>query len=251
MTTEGINKMIKKLLLKTRIPFIQDTILNNNPELVYYCPVTEDNILSIYNLMDKVKTYHELSDADKKLINKMDTVFQKHKDLPSKSKKTYTEYHTKDALFQEHTDMKEWPEIAETIHILNQLQNHNENAMSKTMTFRQLYESKSPLWAQNLFINEIELFFADIHLTNRWAKIANLTTQEKEIELNKIYDIMSKLSTSSTLSERITKLDTYRQKVIDNIVQHKMTQLNNKIMSAYISHNNGVVSTIMSHIRVK
>lgn len=239
--------MIKKLLLQTRIPFIQKTILNNNPELVYYCPISEDNILDIYYLIDKVKTYNELSDSDKKLINKMNKVFQKHKESASHPKKTYTEYRTKDALFQEHTDMKIWPEAADTIRILHQLQNHNENAMSKTMTFRQLYESNNPLWAQNLLIKEIELFFEDIHLTNKLAQIAEKTIQ-REIYLDQLYDIMSK---SGTLRERMTKLDLYRQKMIDKIIQYRTIQLNHKIMSAYRIHKDGIVSTIMGHTRVK
>lgn len=212
--------LLKKLLLKTGIYSIQEKILGKHPELKYDCPVSKYNISQLYALMDKSKSYHELSTKDKKFFKDMGRII-------------------------ENNDTELTTNIEETIRAINLLDKTPETIITKTMTLRQLYESENPLWAQNLSISRIYMFLDAIQMMDKLEKMSALGKTEKETLLNELYDIMNETT------EWVMEMTQFRNKLNERLSRLMIEKLHAQMMHDYHIYKSGYASAIMSHRFVK
>lgn len=212
--------LLKKLLLKTGIYSIQEKILGQYPELKYDCPVSKYNISQLYALIDKSKSYHELSTKDKKFFKDMGRIIKKY-----------------------NTELK--TNIEETIQTINLLAETKETVITKTMTLRQLYESDNPLWAQNLSISRIYMFLDAMQMMGHLEKMSALEKTEKETLLNELYDIMNETT------EWVMEMTQFRNKISERISLLLMEKLQAQMMQDYHRYGTGYSSAIMNHKFVK
>lgn len=212
--------LLKKLLLKTGIYSIQEKILGQHPELKYDCPVSKYNISQLYALIDKSKSYHELSTKDKKIFKDMGRII-------------------------ENNDTELTTNIEETIKTINLLDKTQETVITKTMTLRQLYESDNPLWAQNLSISRIYMFSDAIEIMSKLENRAAFGKTEKETLLNELYDIMNETT------EWVMEMTQFRNKLNERLSRLMMEKLHAQMMHDYHKYETGYASAIMSHRFIK
>lgn len=212
--------LLKKLLLKTGIYSIQEKILGQYPELKYDCPVSQYNISQLYALMDKSKSYHELTTKDKKIFKDMGRIIANN-------------------------DTELTTNIEETIRAINLLDETKETVITKTMTLRQLYESENPLWAQNLTISRIYMFLDAIQMMNKLENRAALGKTEKEILFNELYDIMNETT------EWVMEITQFRNKLSERLSRLMIEKLHAQMIHDYHLYGTGYASAVMSHRFVK
>lgn len=218
-----IDKLLQKLLLKTRIYSIQEKILGKYPELKYDCPVSKYNISQLYSLIDKSKNYHELSEKDKNLFQNMGHIIDKY----------------------DQKDTELTTNVEKTIQTINLLAETRETVITQTMTLRQLYESDNPLWAQNLSISRIYMFLDAMQMMCQLENRAAFGKTEKETLLNELYDIMNETT------EWVMEITQFRNKLSERLSKLMIEKLHAQMMHDYRMYKAGYASNVMNHRFVK
>lgn len=194
--------MFEKLLLKTGLRFIQDPILDKHPELLYECPVTKHNIDKVYSLMDKSKRHCDLTIDERHMIDTMDRVLVKSNVTNSS------------------------PVLKSTVHTLNSLSSCDATDQT-TLTNSQLYASNNPLWALDLPISDIELFFETLYRAKDVLEASGMGEAQKGFYFDQLYDTLNDPD-----AFRETIMD-YQEDINDIDSQLAIHQLHYNLMKEY------------------